>query len=636
MSQEEPNGTEMQDPEMQDQEPQDQESQDQESQEPVPQDQEPQEGVSRGLVIGVIAAAAVVILLLVLVLSGAFSGDSEDEGPSGEANITILIPPPGSTVDITQPVRISGTGGGLFEGNVVVQALDEAGTVLVDGATTIASPEAGTGGEGPWTIDLTINAAPGTSGTIRAFSTSPEDGSVVAEDSVQVTYGEETVIEAFIKIGSPANGAVVDISAPFVVEGSGGGLYEGSVVVQVVDQQGNLLTEQATIVDAPDAGTGGEGPWRVELSVDVEPGTLGTISAYSPSPESDEPLASDSVEVSMGEPAAPAESYVAIEAPADGASLDTGSPVVVSGMGAGLFEGNVVVQALDGQGNVLAEQPTVLQSQEAGGEGPWQVELNIQVAPDTSGTIKAFSPSPVEGEGNMGEDSVSVVFTQASLPEDEVKLEDHLWLLQSYSGKQVLEGTMITAEFTDGQIAGKAGCNNYFASYEASSGSITIPEPVGSTMMFCQDPEGVMEQEGEYLGLLVQAASYQFSDGLMEIADASGNVILVYQAAVVGNVIAPEGSLIPEGATAEITVSDVSRQDVAATVIGRQVVENPAGFPFQYAVSYNAEDIDPRFTYAVGVRITDSSGNLIYINTSAYLVITSDNPSMVDVLVDPV
>jgi uncharacterized lipoprotein YbaY len=195
---------------------------------------------------------------------------------------------------------------------------------------------------------------------------------------------------------------------------------------------------------------------------------------------------------------------------------------------------------------------------------------------------------------------------------------------------------MITVEFTDGQIAGKAGCNNYFASYEASNGGIIIPEPVGSTQMFCQDPEGVMEQEGEYLGLLVQAASYQFSDGLMEIADASGTVILVYQAAVVGTVTAPEGSQIPEGATAEITLSDVSQQDVAATVIGKQVVENPGQFPFQYAVTYDAEDIDPRFTYAVSVRITDSSGNLIYINTSAYNVITNDNPSMVDVLVDPV
>jgi hypothetical protein len=97
MSQEEPTGAEMQDQEPQEQESQEQEPQEQ--QEAVPQDQEPQEGVSRGLVIGLIAAVAVVILLLVLVLSGAFSGDSEEAEPAGEPNITILIPPPGSTVD---------------------------------------------------------------------------------------------------------------------------------------------------------------------------------------------------------------------------------------------------------------------------------------------------------------------------------------------------------------------------------------------------------------------------------------------------------------------------------------------------------------------------------------------------------
>ena len=603
------------------------------------EEQEAQEGANRGLITAVIVMTVVVIVLLILWFSGVFSGGGQEVETTvpGEANITILIPPDGSVLDITKPVTVSGVGSGLFEGNVVVQALDDGGNVLAEGATTIDSPEAGTGGVGPWQIELNVEIEPGNSGSIRAFSTSPADGSVIAEDIVQVAYGEEAAAESFIKIGSPADGSVVDISVPITVEGAGGGLYEGSLVVQVLDQQENVLAEQAATIDSPDAGIGGTGSWRVELSVATDPGTTGRIRAFSTSPEGDDIVAKDSVQVQMGE-TPKVEAYIEIEEPADGATVDTVNLVIVRGIGAGLFEGNVVVQALDGQGNVLAEQPTIIQSPDAGigGEGPWQVELDIEVEPGTPGTIRAFSPSPVEGEGVMAEDSVSVTYEKAEEPDEEVKLEDHLWLLMTYSGKQVLEGTMITAEFKDGQVAGKSGCNNYFTSYETNNGNVTITEPVGLTQMFCQDPEGVMEQEGEYLGVLVQSTTYQIKDGKLEISDSSGNLILVYEAAVVGNITAREGSALPEGAAVQITLSDVSLQDVAAKVIGEQVIQNPGQFPFPYAVTYDPEIIDPRNTYAMGVRITDSDGNLIYINTSAYNVITGGNPSQVDVMVEPV
>jgi len=53
-------------------------------------------------------------------------------------------------------------------------------------------------------------------------------------------------------------------------------------------------------------------------------------------------------------------------------------------------------------------------------------------------------------------------------------------------------------------------------------------------------------------------------------------------------------------------------------------------------VNYNPEVIDQRYTYAIGMRITDDSGTLLYINTSAYNVITQGNQSVVEVTVDSV
>ena len=216
------------------------------SQENGPEKDETGQGPSQGLIIGVIVAALIVILLLVLWLMGVFSGGAEEVAPTetaapGESYITIQEPVAGTVLDSANPITVKGTGGALFEGNVVVEALDENGTVLAQGATTIEAPDAGTGGEGPWQITMSVQVELGTPGSIRAFSTSAQDGSVTAEDSVAVVFGEAEAVESYIKIGQPADGSLVDISAPVTVSGTGGGLAEGSLVVQALDEGGQRV-----------------------------------------------------------------------------------------------------------------------------------------------------------------------------------------------------------------------------------------------------------------------------------------------------------------------------------------------------------------------------------------------------------
>jgi len=106
-------------------------------------------------------------------------------------------------------------------------------------------------------------------------------------------------VEAFIQINEPTDGSEIDISKPVVVSGNAGGLYEGSVVVQVLDQDGNVLTEGTTTINAPDAGTGGSGPWQIELNVQAEQGTSGVVRAFSKSPAGDEIAAEDQIQVAM-------------------------------------------------------------------------------------------------------------------------------------------------------------------------------------------------------------------------------------------------------------------------------------------------------------------------------------------------
>lgn len=107
-----------------------------------------------------------------------------------------------------------------------------------------------------------------------------------------------------------------------------------------------------------------------------------------------------------------------------------------------------------------------------------------------------------------------------------------LWSLQTYvnqAGEQVpvLPGSEITLKFEEGKLGGNSGCNSYFGSYQVSGDQVTVSE-IGSTMMFCSEPEGVMDQEAAYLAALGKAAGYQVSAGRLIISDAAGKEILVF------------------------------------------------------------------------------------------------------------
>jgi uncharacterized lipoprotein YbaY len=145
-----------------------------------------------------------------------------------------------------------------------------------------------------------------------------------------------------------------------------------------------------------------------------------------------------------------------------------------------------------------------------------------------------------------------------------------------------------------------------------------------------------MEQEMQYLGALGNSAAYQIEDGLLKIFDGAGEEILVFYAGVTGTITYPQRIALPEDAVVEVKLSDVSLEDAPATTIGEQTITNPGQVPIPFEVTYDPAEIDPRFTYAIQVRINDSAGNLLWINTSAYNVIANGNPSTIEVVVDQV
>jgi heat shock protein HslJ len=49
------------------------------------------------------------------------------------------------------------------------------------------------------------------------------------------------------------------------------------------------------------------------------------------------------------------------------------------------------------------------------------------------------------------------------------------------------------------------------------------------TVQLCTNPEGIMEQESEYIEVLMAASHYQIMDDRLEINDEAGELMLVYQ-----------------------------------------------------------------------------------------------------------
>ena len=110
-------------------------------------------------------------------------------------------------------------------------------------------------------------------------------------------------------------------------------------------------------------------------------------------------------------------------------------------------------------------------------------------------------------------------------------LEDTRWVLESYGEpgnlKALIADTEITAEFVSAEetVKGSAGCNSYFGSYELKGSQLSIPGPIGATEMYCMEPEGVMDQEQEYLAALQLAASYEIDGNELQI-NCSSQVLI--------------------------------------------------------------------------------------------------------------
>ncbi len=198
-----------------------------------------------------------------------------------------------------------------------------------------------------------------------------------------------------------------------------------------------------------------------------------------------------------------------------------------------------------------AESTLLLQDGEAGGQGG----CNMFFAPYTlDGSQLSFGPvgSTMMAceEGAMAQEqtyfanlvkiaSYQVVGSQLHLadadgavllafePQQQTPLTGTLWQAVSVNNGQqavtgVISGTLLTATFQeDGTIFGSGGCNNFTGGYTVDGAAIQIG-PLAMTMMFCAEPEGVMDQEMAFGAALESAATFSIQGDMLELRTADG------------------------------------------------------------------------------------------------------------------
>ena len=85
------------------------------------------------------------------------------------------------------------------------------------------------------------------------------------------------------------------------------------------------------------------------------------------------------------------------------------------------------------------------------------------------------------------------------------------------SEQAIIPGSQITAFFSDTEVSGFAGCNDYSAALTTVDDYFTVG-PIATTQKLCSEPAGIMEQESAYLAALGGTSGYQWEEQLVNDA----------------------------------------------------------------------------------------------------------------------
>ncbi len=161
------------------------------------------------------------------------------------------------------------------------------------------------------------------------------------------------------------------------------------------------------------------------------------------------------------------------------------------------------------------------------------------------------------------------------------------WVLTSLNGGPALDGAPVTLQFgADGSATGSDGCNRYVFGFSQDGANLTFSPAGASTMMFCPEPEGVMEQAAAYAAALT--ATTNFSGNQSQLALLAGNQIIATFAADVQDLAGSEWDVVQYNNGRMAVVSVLNGTELTALFGDNGELSGSAGCN-QYIGSYTID-----------------------------------------------
>jgi heat shock protein HslJ len=152
------------------------------------------------------------------------------------------------------------------------------------------------------------------------------------------------------------------------------------------------------------------------------------------------------------------------------------------------------------------------------------VNSSVQDCPTNAGTftyqLQAFNVA-----GAMVSQDAVVTVVQAQPTNTPVPPLAGSWNLLQLNGQPLLDGTVINANFSGGQVTGSGGCNTYNTSFSTNGNNVSIGYPT-STQIAC--PPEVMDQETRYFQTLSGVVTFENTGSNLVFRDGGGNITLLF------------------------------------------------------------------------------------------------------------
>lgn len=110
-----------------------------------------------------------------------------------------------------------------------------------------------------------------------------------------------------------------------------------------------------------------------------------------------------------------------------------------------------------------------------------------------------------------------------------IELDGTQWALISINDSELIEGSHISLYFRNGSVWGSAGCNTYGGDYSTEDPNILKILGLVVTAIDCPSPEGVIEQEEEYVNTIHNSALYSVTDNKLTIYSSGNQKLLVFE-----------------------------------------------------------------------------------------------------------